>query len=106
AAAALAPREGLRSQRTAVGQLDGDAGVVLRKARHLECAMDRDRQLVDPGGQCALDAFLPKREPVVVASRKVADVERDHREAPDLHDPPLREEALRASPLIEHLYGA
>ena len=47
--------------------------------------------------------FLRQREPVVVASRKVADVERDHREARDLHDLPLREEAIRDSTLIEHL---
>ena len=49
---------------------------------------------------------LPEREPVVVASRKVADVERDQREARDLHDLPLREEALRDAALIEHLDGA
>ena len=47
--------------------------------------------------------LLPQREPVVVARRKVADVERDHREARDLHGLPLREEALRDAPLIEHL---
>ena len=50
--------------------------------------------------------FLPQREPVVVARRKVADVERDHREARDLHDLPLREEAIRDATLIEHLDGA
>ena len=49
---------------------------------------------------------LPEREPVVVARRKVADVERGHPEARDLHDLPLREEALRDSTLIEHLDGA
>ena len=87
----------------AVGQLDVDAGVVLRKARHLTSAIDRYRQLVDPGGEDALDAVLRQREPVVVASRKVADVERDQREARDLHDLPLREEAIRDSTLIEHL---
>jgi hypothetical protein len=41
-----------------------------------------------------------------MASWKVADVERDHREAPDLHDLPLREEAICDSALIEHLNGA
>jgi hypothetical protein len=41
-----------------------------------------------------------------VASRKIADVERNHREACDLHDLSLREEALRDSTLIEHLDGA
>jgi hypothetical protein len=53
--------------------------------------------------QDALDTFLPEREPVVVASRKVADVERDHREPGDLHDFSLREEAIRDATLIEHL---
>ena len=103
AATAVASDEVLRPQRTAVGQLDVDAGVVLRKARHLASAIDRHRQLVDPGGEDALDVVLPEREPVVVARRKVADVERDHREARDLHDLPLREEALRDATLIEHL---
>src|SRR6187431_280567 len=41
-----------------------------------------------------------------MASRKVADVERDHREARDLHDLALRKEALRDATLIEHLDGA
>ncbi len=87
----------------AVGQLDVDAGVVLGKARHFAFAVDRHRQLVDPAGQDALDVLLRQREPVVVASRKVADVERDHREARDLHDLPLRQEALGDASLIEHL---
>jgi len=106
ATTAVASDEVLRSQRTAVGQLDVYAGVVLGKARHLTFAIDRYRQLVDPGSEYALDALLQQREPVVVASRKVADVERDQREAPDLHDLPLREEAIRDSTLIEHLDGA
>ena len=82
AATAVASDEVLRPQRTAVGQLDVDAGVVLGKARHLTSAIDRHRQLVDPGGEDALDAVLPQREPVVVASRKVADVERDPARSP------------------------
>ena len=106
AAAAVASDEVLRPQRTAVGQLDVDAGVVLGEARHLTPAIDRHRQLVDPGGEDALDKVLRQREPVVVASRKVADVERDQREARDLHDLPLREEAIRDATLIEHFDGA
>lgn len=59
----------LPSERTAACNLDVDAGVVLRKVRHLEPAIDRCREVVDPVGQVALDA-LAEREPVVVASRK------------------------------------
>ena len=75
AAPAVAPDEVFRPQRPAVGQLDVDAGVVLREARHLAPAIDRHRQLVDPAGQDLLDAVLPQREPVVVARGKVADVQ-------------------------------
>ena len=87
AASAVAPDEVLRAQRLAVGQRDVDAGVVLREARHLTSAIDRHRQLADPVGQDALDVVLPQREPVVVARGEVADVERDHGEARDLHRP-------------------
>jgi hypothetical protein len=96
-------REIERPQRLTVGERDVDAGVVLRETGHFTSAIDRHRQLADPLGQDALDVVLPQREPVVVASRKVADVERDHREGPDLSDLPLREEAIRDSMLIEHL---
>ena len=90
AATAIASDEVLRPQRTAVGELDVDAGVVLGKARHLTCAIDRHCQLADPGGEDALDVVLPQREHVVVASRKVADAERVQREARDLRDLPFR----------------
>ena len=75
AASAVAPDEILRPQRLAVGQLDVDAGVVLREARHLTSAIDRHRQLADPAGQDALDVVLPQPEPVVVPGGKVADVQ-------------------------------
>src|SRR3954470_20738732 len=68
--------------------------------------MDRYRKLLDPGREYGLDAVLRERESVVVAGRKVADVETDHRETRDLHDLPLREEAIRDSALIEHLDSA
>ncbi len=103
AATAVASDEVRGPQRTTVVERDVDAGVVLGKARHLTSAIARYRQLVDPGGEYPLDAVLEQREPVVVASRKVADVEGDHREAPDLHGLTLREEAFRDSTLIEHL---
>ena len=64
-----------RPQRLAVGQLDVDAGVVLRESRHLAFAIDRHRQLADPAGEDALDVVLPQPEPVGVPSGKVADVQ-------------------------------
>jgi hypothetical protein len=70
AATAVAADEVRRPQRSAVGQRDVDAGVVLGEARHFTPAVDRDRQLLDPGGEDALDALLPEREPVVVARRE------------------------------------
>ena len=71
-----------RPQRLAVGQLDVDAGVVLREARHLASAMDRHRQLVDPAGQDALDVVLPQPEPVGVPGGEVADVQAGRRRTP------------------------
>ena len=106
AASAVAPDEILRPQRLAVGQLDVDAGVVLREARHLASAIDRHRQLVDPAGQDALDVVLPQPEPVGVPGGKVADVQRDAGEPRDLGHLPLREEPIGDPALIEDLDGA
>ena len=77
AAPSVAPDEVLRSERRVVGQLDVDAGVVLREAHHLAAAKDRDAELVDPAGQDALEVALPEREEVVVAGGEVADVQED-----------------------------
>jgi hypothetical protein len=41
--------------------------------------VERNSERVDPSGECALDGFLPQREEVVVARRKVTDVERIRR---------------------------
>ena len=82
AASSVAPDEILRPQRLAVGQLDVDAGVVLREARHLTSAVDRHRQLADPAGQDALDVVLPQPEPVGVPGGEVADVQRGPGELP------------------------
>ena len=101
-ATSVAPDEIFRPQRLAVGQLDVDAGVVLRDARHLTPAIDRHLQLADPVGQCALDAVLPEPEPVVVPGGKVADVQEDPGELRDL---PLRKEPISDSTLIENLLG-
>jgi hypothetical protein len=65
-ASSVAPDEIFGPQRLAVGQLDVDAGVVLRDTGHLMSAMDRHPQLADPAGQDALDVVLPQPEPVVV----------------------------------------
>ena len=81
-ASSVAPDEILRPQRLAVGQLDVDAGAVLRETRHLTSAIDRHRQLADPAGQDALDVVLPQREPVVVPGGKVADVQTEFGRSP------------------------
>src|SRR5687767_9619389 len=57
-ASSVAPDEIVRPQRLAVGQLDVDAGVVLRETGHLTSAVDRHRQLADPAGQDLLEAVL------------------------------------------------
>ena len=77
AATAVAPDQILRAQGTAVGQLDVHAVRVLRETGDRAPAMDGHGQLGDPLGQDELDAVLPQRQPVVVARREVADVERD-----------------------------
>jgi len=45
-----------------IAQLDVNAGVVLRESRHLESAIDRHAQLVDPAGEDALDVVLSQPE--------------------------------------------
>src|SRR5882757_431689 len=106
AASAVATDEIFRPQRLAVGQLDADAGVILRKTRHLTSAIDRHRQLVDPAGEYPLDMVLPQREPVVMSGGKVADVQTDPGEPSDLRHQSLREEPISDSALIENLDGA
>src|SRR5437867_8773085 len=64
AASAVAPDEILRPQRRAVGQLDVDAGVVLREPRHVALAVERHCKLLDPPGQDALDVVLYQGEPI------------------------------------------
>ena len=86
-ASSVAPDEILRPQRLAVGQRDVDAGFVLRETRHLTSAIDRHRQLADPAGKNALDVVLPKPQRVRMPGGKVADVQRDPGELPDLRPP-------------------
>ena len=106
AASAVAPDEVLRPQRRAAGQLDVDAGVVLREAHHLALAEDRHPELLDPAGQDALEVALPEREQVVVAGREVADVEEGPGVAHERMRLPRREEPFRDATLVEHLDGA
>ena len=105
-ASSVAPGEIFRPQRLAVGQLDVDAGFVLRETRHLTSAIDRHRQLADPAGQYALDVVLPEPERVGMPGGKVADVQGDPGELPDLDHLSLREEPIGDSALIEDLDGA
>ena len=105
-ASSVAPDEVVRPQRLAVGQLDVDAGVVLRETGHLTSAIDRHRQLADPAGQDALDVVLPQPEPVGMPGGKVADVQTDRGEARHLSHLSLREEPIGDSTLIEDLDGA
>ena len=106
AASSVAADEVLRSERRVVGQLDIDAGVVLREAHHLAATKDRNPELSDPVGQDALEVALPQREHVVVAGGEVADVQGDQGEPVRRDDLPRREEPFRDATLIEHLDGA
>src|SRR6195256_6085616 len=105
-ASAVAPDEIFRPQRLAIAQLDVNAGVVLRETGHFTSAINRHRQLVDPASEYALDVVLPQPEHVIVPGRKIADVQRDPGELRDLSRPPLREEPIGDSALIENLDGA
>ena len=106
ASSSVAPDEVLRPQRLPVGQLDADAGVVLRDPGRLTLAVDGHGQLVDPAGQDALDVVLPQPQPVGMPRREVADVERDPSEARDLGHLSLREEPIGDATLIEDLDGS
>ncbi len=70
AASAVAPDEILRPQRSAVAELDVDAGGVLGEARRLDAAIDRHLELVDPAGEDPLDVLLPQPETVGMAGGK------------------------------------
>ena len=68
--------------------------------------MDRHIELVDPAGQDALDVVLPEPERVGMPGGKVADVQGDAGELPDLDRPSFRKEAIGDPALIEHLDAA
>ena len=106
AASSVAPGEVLRPQRPAVGQLDVDAGFVLRETRHLTFAMDRHLQLIDPAGEDALDVVLPEPQRVGMPGGEVADVQRDPGELADADHLSLREEPIGDSALIHDLDAA
>ena len=106
AAASVAPDEIRRPQRRAVGQLDVDAGVVLREPRDVTVAMDRHLELGDPAGQDALDVLLPQPEAVRMPGGKVADVQGGPGEGVDLDRVSLGQEPIGDATLVEHLDGA
>jgi hypothetical protein len=106
AAAPVAPDEVVGSKRCVAGQLDIDAGVVLREADHLAAAKDRDLELLDPLSQDALEVALPERKEVVVARGEVADVQEGPRVAHERMHLARREEPIGDATLIEHLDGA
>ena len=106
AASSVAADEILCPQRLAVGERDVDAGVVLREAGHLASAMDRHAELIDPAGQDALDVVLPEPERVGMPGGKVADIQSDAGELPDVRHLSLAEEPIRDSALIEDLDAA
>ena len=101
-ASSMAPDEILRPERLAVGQLDVDAGIVVRETRDFTSAMDRPGQLADPLGKDALDVVLPQPEHVVVTGGDDAHVQRDV-EVRDLMRLSLREESIGDSALSENL---
>ena len=103
AASSVASDEVLRPQRLAVGQLDVDAGFVLREARHLRSVIDLDRQLGDPGSHDPLDLVLPDPERVRMTRREVAHVQHGRGDHRGLRDLTLREEPIGDSALIEQL---
>ena len=101
------PTRYCRPQRLAVGQLDVDAGVVLREARHLTSAIDRHLQLADPVGQDALDVVLPQPESVGVPGGEVADVQAGSPANPaTCSHLSLRQEPVGDAALVEDLDGA
>jgi hypothetical protein len=103
AASSVAPDEISRPQRRAVGQLDVDAGLVLREARYLTPVIDPHRQLGDPGGHDPLDLVLKDPEPIRMTRREIARVQRGRGEHRDLSHLTLREKPISDPTLIQHL---
>ncbi|MCW2971459.1 MAG: hypothetical protein JWO23_2586 [Solirubrobacterales bacterium] len=103
AASSIAPSEILRPQRLAVGELDVDAGVILREARHLTSVIDPHWQLGDPGGHDPLDLVLPDPERIGMTRREVAHVQHGRSDHRGLSHLTLREEPVSHPTLIQHL---
>ena len=103
AASSVASDEIIRPQRLAVGELDVDAGAVLRETRHLTSVMDLDRQLGNPCGHDLFDLVLPDPERIRMTRREVAHVQHGRGEGRHLGHPTLGEEPISDATLIEHL---
>jgi len=106
AASSVTADDVARSQRRVAGQLDVDAGAVLREAHHLTGTKGQNAELTDPVSQDALEVALPQRKEVAVAGGEVADVQEDPGVAQGRVLLPRREESPRDATLIEHLDGA
>src|SRR5690606_37880297 len=79
AAPPIAAHEVAGPKRPTIGERDVDTALVLREARHRAPTKDWHRELGNPVGENPFDAVLREDEPMVVASRKVADIERNLR---------------------------
>ena len=86
ASPSVAPDEILRAQRLAIRQLDVDAGVVLRVARHLAAVVHQHRQFGDPCRHDPLDLVLPDPKRIRMARRKVAHVQHGRADRGGLSD--------------------
>ena len=103
AAPAVAAHDVARPQRRAVAERDVDAIVVLRQPDDLAATQHRHAELGDPLTHDPLDVALPQGQPVRVARREVAEVERDLAVPDDLHHLAGGEEPLGDAALVEDL---
>jgi hypothetical protein len=76
---------------------------VLTDAHHLDLTQHGHAELGHPGRQDRFESALQQCQPVRVAAREVADVERDAGERGDLHRLSRLEEPVGDAPLVEHL---
>ena len=104
---AIAPDEIVRPQRPAIAERDVDAGLVLHEARHLDAAIDRHLELLDPAARgCARYASATARacrdggsESALMSNTTPANPGR-------LHLLPFGKEAVGDAALVEDLDGA
>ena len=95
AAAAVATDQVLGSKRGAVRKVTSTRSSSLHEPGDFPSAQDAHAELVDPARHDPFEITLQERQPVVVAGREVADVERDAGERLHLHREPLGQEPVR-----------